>query len=226
MALDPILRRWPALLILLLLAVLLAAGPGAVQAAPPISRAQALRLLSHPQAPERAAGVARLADVGTMPDAARVAERLRDEDEGVRELAGSALWLIWSRSGDKTVDRLLARGMAQMSQGELPAADATFTRVVRRLPAFAEGWNKRATVRFLMGRDEASLKDCDEVLKRNPLHFGALSGMAQIHLRRGDPERALQAYERALQANPNLEGGPQMLEALEEAVRRLAASRT
>lgn len=195
-------------------------------AAPPISRAQALRLLDHAQAPERAAAVARLADVGQMADAARVAERLRDEDEGVRELAGSALWLIWSRSGDKAVDRLLARGIDQMSQGELPAAHATFTQVVQRKPAFAEGWNKRATVRFLMGQDEASLKDCDEVLKRNPLHFGALSGMAQIHLRRGDPERALRAYERALQANPNLDGGPQMLEFLEEAVRKQGGNRT
>ena len=195
-------------------------------AEPAMGRAQALRTLTHQHAPERAAAVARLADVGTMADAARVAERLRDEDEGVRDLAGTALWLIWSRSGDRAVDRLLARGVEQMSQGELPAAHVTFTRVVQRKPAFAEGWNKRATVRFMLGQDEASLKDCDEVLKRNPLHFGALSGMAQIHLRRGDPERALQAYERALQANPNLVGGPQMLEMLEEAVRRQGGGRT
>ena len=211
--------RW---LWLLALAVALSAA----QAAPPISRAQALRLLVHDMAPERAAGVARLADVGQMADAGRVAERLRDEDEGVRELAGTALWLIWSRSGDRVVDRLLARGVDQMSQGALPAAEATFTRVVQRRPSFAEGWNKRATVRYLMGQDEGSLKDCDEALKRNPLHFGALSGMAQIHLRRGDPQRALQAYERALQANPNLDGGPQMLELLEEAVRKQGDSRT
>ena len=209
----------------LLLALALSAGVAGASAAPPISRAQALRLLAHAQAPERAAGVARLADVGNMADATRVAERLRDEDEGVRELASSALWLIWSRSGDKAVDRLLARGVEQMSAGELPAADATFSRVVRLKPAFAEGWNKRATVRYLMGQDEASLKDCDEVLRRNPLHFGALSGMAQIHLRRGDPERALRTYERALQANPNLDGGMQMLELLEEAVRKQGANR-
>ena len=216
--LAPFARLLPALALALCL--------GMASAAPPLSRAQALRLLGHPQAPERAAGVARLADVGTMADAPGVAERLRDEDEGVRELAGSALWLIWSRSGDKAVDRLLARGIEQMSAGDLPAADATFTRVVRLKPAFAEGWNKRATVRYLMGQDEASLRDCDEVLRRNPMHFGALSGMAQIHLRRGDPERALRAYERALQANPNLDGGPQMLEHLEELVRRHSAGRT
>jgi len=43
--------------------------------------------------------------------------------------------------------------------------------------------------------------------------------MAQIHLRRGDPERALQAYERALMVNPNLGGGVQTLQLLEEAVK-------
>lgn len=226
MARDPFLRRGPVLLILLLLAALLGAGPIAAQAAPPISRAQALRLLDHPQAPERAAGVARLADVGTMPDAARVAERLRDEDAGVRNLAGMALWMIWSRSGDAAVDRLFARGLEQMGRGQLKSARATFTRIVRQKPAFAEGWNKRATVAFLMGDDSASLKDCDEVLKRNPLHFGALSGMAQIHLRQGRLEEALRAWERALEVNPNIDGGPEMLEQLEEAVRRRGGQKT
>ena len=208
-----IVGRWRWLSLGLLLAA-------AAAAAPPLSRQQALQALSHPQAQQRAAAVARLADLGRMADSRRVAERLRDEDGDVRRLAGSALWMIWSRSGDKAVDRVFARGMQQMGEGELDAALASFDRVVRLKPAFAEGWNKRATVRFMLGDDEASLQDCREALKRNPLHFGALSGMAHIHLRRGDAEQALQAYTRALQANPNLEDGPAMLELLEEAVQR------
>ena len=189
-------------------------------------RGQALQSLAHPDALQRAAAVERLAEIGTMADAERVAERLRDEHAGVRERAEAALWRIWSRSGDAAIDRALARGVQQMQGGDLPAALATFDDIVRRAPAFAEGWNKRATVRYLLGDDEASLKDCDEVLRRNPRHFGALSGMAQIHLRRGDPERALQAYERALQANPNLDGGPEFLRFLQEAVRRRGSERT
>ncbi len=211
---------------ILLLSVCLSLALATAGAAPPPGRVQALRALTHPHAPERAAAVARLAGVGTMADTRRVAERLRDDDEGVRELASTALWMMWSRSGDRAVDRLFARGVEQMSQGDLNGAQATFSRVVQRKPAFAEGWNKRATVNYLMGNDVESLKDCDEVLKRNPLHFGALSGMAQIHLRRGDAEQALRAYERALQANPNLDGGPQMLEMLEGAVRRQRGERT
>jgi hypothetical protein len=73
----------------------------------------------------------------------------------------SALWLIWSRSGDRAVDRLLARGVEQMGAGELRRRAGHLHRVVQRRPAFAEGWNKRATVRFMLGEDEASLKDCE-----------------------------------------------------------------
>jgi tetratricopeptide (TPR) repeat protein len=210
----------------LLLVLCLAATAGAAAAAPPMNRQQALRTLAHPVATERAAAVARLADLGQPADAARVAERLRDDDEDVRTLASSALWMIWSRSGDRQIDRLFSRGMQQMSAGDLDAALATFSRVVQKKPAFAEGWNKRATVRFMLGDDAASLKDCEETLKRNPMHFGALSGMAHIHLRRGDAELALQAYTRALQANPNLEDGPEMLQLLEDAVRRQGGQRT
>lgn len=204
-------------LLTLLLTLLLG---GAALAQPVLTRAQALRTLQHPQAPERAAAVARLAEVGSMADSAQVAERLRDEDEGVRDLATSALWMIWNRSGDAAIDRLVARGLRQMGDGELRAALASFDRVVRRKPAFAEGWNKRATVHFMLGNDAASLKDCEQALRRNPLHFGALSGMAQIHLRRGHLDLALQAWVRALQANPNLDGGMDVLQRLEDAVRR------
>lgn len=208
---------------------LLAAGLAlatASAASAPLGRQQALRALDAPQAAERAAGVSRLAEVGTMADARRVADRLRDVDPQVRALAGPALWLIWSRSGDAATDRLLAQGIEQMGAGELDAALATFTRVVQRRPSFAEGWNKRATVRFMRGEDEAALKDCEETLRRNPMHFGALSGMAHIHLRRGDVDLALDAWLRALAINPNLEDGPEMLELLEEAVRLQGTRRT
>jgi tetratricopeptide (TPR) repeat protein len=208
-----------------LLAVALALAAATASAAP-LGRQQALRALDAPQAADRAAGVARLAEIGTLADARRVADRLRDADPQVRALAGPALWLIWSRSGDPATDRLLAQGIEQMGAGELDAALATFTRVVERRPSFAEGWNKRATVRFMRGEDEASLKDCEETLKRNPMHFGALSGMAHIHLRRGDVDLALDAWVRALAINPNLEDGPEMLELLEEAVRLQGTRRT
>ena len=188
-------------------------------AAPPLTRAQAQQALAQTDPARRVAALQRLAEVGTMADAPRVAERLRLGDADEQEAAAAALWAIWSRSGDAGIDQLLVRGTQLMSEGEFGPALALFEEIVRLRPAFAEGWNKRATVLFLLGRNAESLRDCGEVLKRNPLHFGALSGMAQIHMRLGDPEAALAAYQRALKVNPGLPDGAQNLRQLEEAVR-------
>ncbi len=194
-----------------------AAAPAASAAS--ATREMALRLLTESDPTRRLAALRRLAVVGTMADAPRVASALRDASEHVRAAAATALWTLWSRSGDPAIDRKLAQGTQLMGEGDLEPALALFNQIVQSRPAFAEGWNKRATVLFLLGRHEESLRDCDEVLKRNPLHFGALSGMAQIHLRRDDVEQALKAYERALEVNPNLEGGPALLRMLEDAAR-------
>ena len=114
-----------------------------------------------------------------MADQPLLLERLRDEEALVRGLAERALWTLWSRSGDPALDRLLAAGIEQMQAGELAAAIAAFSEIIRRRPAFAEGWNKRATAYYLAGDYRRSLGDCDQVLKRNPSHFGALSGYGQ-----------------------------------------------
>jgi tetratricopeptide (TPR) repeat protein len=85
-------------------------------------------------------------------------------------------------------------------------------------PEFAEGWNKRATVYFLVGDFERSLKDCDEVIKRNPHHFGALAGYGQIYMQLDDYERAIEYFKRALTVNPNLDGVELQVRVLEHAL--------
>jgi tetratricopeptide (TPR) repeat protein len=111
---------------------------------------------------------------------------------------------VWSRSGDREIDALFANGVQEMSEGLGETAVRTFTRIIERKPDFAEGWNKRATVLYMLGEYQKSLADCDEVMKRNPHHFGALSGYGMIYLKLGDPGRALTYFERALAVNPNL----------------------
>jgi tetratricopeptide (TPR) repeat protein len=194
------------LMLLLALAVVLPLG-----AAEPLTRAQALTAIEDAKADVRRAAVERLGEVGTMDDADRLVARLRDDDNRVRELATEALWEIWGRSGDAAIDALHKRGIEQMTTGQLVAALETYTNIVQRKPAFAEGWNKRATIYFLLGQFELSMKDCDEVLKRNPNHFGALTGLAQMHVLRGEPNQAIEYFERALKLNPNLEGAAQAL---------------
>ncbi len=203
-------------LVLLALAItcLVPAMPAA--AAPPqASRAQALSELKGADAGERRRGAMNLGIVGRMEDASALLAALRDEDESVREIAEESVWAVWSRSGDARVDELFRKGVARMSEQRFPEAIAAFTRVIELKPDFAEGWNKRATAYFLAGEYRESLKDCAQVIRRNPRHFGALSGYGQIYLRLEEPEKALQYFRRALAVNPNLEGVQGAIEELE-----------
>lgn len=211
-------RLWGCVLVALLLS-------GASVAAP-WTRAQALDAVAQPDPAARLAAVDRLAEIGLMVDAGRVIERLGDTDPRVRVAAQGAIWRIWSRSEDPQIDKLFAQGVEQMQRSALDDALTTFNEIVRRKPDFAEGWNKRATIYFLLGQNETSLldkslQDCDEVFKRNPQHFGALSGAGQIHLQLGHPRRALEYFRRAVQVNPNLDGPAQMIPQLEQHLRNV-----
>lgn len=199
----------------LLLAVLLLPALPAARAAAEPTREEALAALAEPHDVEvRRRAALWLAQKGLMQDVPVLVGALRDVDPLVRAFAETALWQVWSRSGDEEVDRLFAIGVEQMAarQGEL--AVETFTRVIERKPEFAEGWNKRATVYYLLGEYEKSRADCDEVLKRNPHHFGALSGYGMIYLQLDQPERALDYFERALGVNPNLASVRETVETL------------
>ena len=207
---------WPAAL---LAAALLAPATASSQA---LSLDAARRGVEAVAPAGRLAAVERLGEVGAMADAPRLVARLADDDADIRAAATASMWQIWGRSGDAAIDTLYRRGLAEMQAGRLEDALLTYSEIIRRKPAFAEGWNKRATVHYLLGRFGESLKDCDEVLKRNPIHFGALSGYAQIHIALGDPERALAYYQRALAINPYLPNGDEAVRALEE---RIAARR-
>jgi tetratricopeptide (TPR) repeat protein len=207
------------ILLALALACLVPAMPAAAEPERP-SRAEALAALGKSDAEERRRGALGLAIAGRMVDAPALVAALRDADEGVRAVAEQALWAVWSRSGDERVDELFSRGVAQMGEQRLPAAIATFTRIIELKPGFAEGWNKRATAYFLAGDYRRSLKDCDEVIKRNPQHFGALSGFGQIYLHLDQPEKALEYFRRALEVNPNLEGVQGLAERLESMIVR------
>ena len=180
------------------------------------TRTQALKAIEQPSAEVRRAAVRRLGEIGTMADADRLVARLRDEDERVRLFATASMWQIWSRSGDQAIDTLYQRGVQQMEQSRMDEAVATFSDIIRKMPSFAEAWNKRATIYYLMGEFELSLKDCDEVIKRNSNHFGALSGYGQIYLNMGDFERALTYFERALKVNPNLPGASTTIQLLRQ----------
>lgn len=183
------------------------------------SRAAALKALEDADARFRLAGVVYFGRNGLAADGPLLVKRLSDENPVVREVAGQAVWLAWSRSGDAETDRLLETGAAEMNAGRYPRAIEIFSKVIARRPDFAEGWNKRATAYYLAGEMRKSLADCDEVMKRNPQHFGALSGYGQIYVRLEEYEKAIEYFRRALKVNPILTDLETVIRGLEELAR-------
>jgi tetratricopeptide (TPR) repeat protein len=204
-----------------LLGLTLHAAP--VFPAQPADRGAALAGLASEQPGRRAEAIAWIANHGAAGDAELLYPRLRDASALVRNYAESALWALWSRSGDRALDALLARGVEQMNGGRLQQAIATFSEAIRRKPSFTEAWNKRATAYYLAREYRKSIADCKQVLKRNPRHFGALSGLGQIYLALEDYEQALAWFRRALEVDPNLESVRENIEAIERILERRRA---
>ena len=92
-----------------------------------------------------------------------------------------------------------------MQRGKLAEAENEFTRVIDLAPDFAEGWNKRATVRFMRKDFAASIADCQETLARNSNHFGAASGQGLCHMSFGQYREAAVCFRRALEIHPHLD---------------------
>ncbi|HEX9687164.1 MAG TPA: tetratricopeptide repeat protein [Burkholderiales bacterium] len=204
----------------ILLAASLALAAAAQEPYPALeSRAAALTALEDADPRFRLAGVVYFGRNGLAADGPLLVKRLADENPVVRDVAGEAVWLAWSRSGDAEVDRLLESGVAEMDAKRTPRAIEIFSAVIARRPDFAEGWNKRATAYYLAGELQKSLADCDEVMKRNPQHFGALSGYGQIHARLEDFDKAAAYFRRALAVNPNLTNLQAIIRNLEELAR-------
>ena len=112
------------------------------------------------------------------------------------------IWKIWRESGDESVDQLMVDGVKAMGGGNYEGALIAFSSIVKGAPNFAEGWNKRATLYWLMGDFEKSVEDINRTLALEPRHFGALSGLAMIRESQERPLDALQAFERALEIYP------------------------
>lgn len=129
-----------------------------------------------------------------------------------------SIWRIWVHSDDAGVAEWMERGMHASNIGDLRSALVAFNHVVEDAPEFAEGWNKRATLYWLMGRHEASLADIDRTLALEPRHFGALSGAAMIHETHGRIFEALEALERVVRIYPQL---PHLTDRIDQLTRRL-----
>ena len=140
----------------------------------------------------------------------------------ISETASSAdkitfkIWEIWTNDSSSDSGRYaMGQGINLMNQGRLSAAEKLFSILIMKEPNYIEAWNKRATIRFMMGQNETSLKDVFVVLSKEPKHFGAVSGLGLILMQKKDFEGALQAYKKVLQINPFSRDALRMIPILE-----------
>jgi tetratricopeptide (TPR) repeat protein len=115
------------------------------------------------------------------------------------------IWHTWITNGEELVDSAMSRGLIAMNQGAYETSLKHFTDVISLAPGHAEGWNKRATVHFLMGNYSESVADIHRTLELEPRHFGALSGLGMIYHELGKDKAAIRVMEKALKINPHLE---------------------
>jgi tetratricopeptide (TPR) repeat protein len=128
------------------------------------------------------------------------------------------IWRTWTQSGRQDVDLLMGRAASAMASRNLGLASLLLDEVIELAPDFAEGWNRRATLLFLMGEHDRSLADIDKVLALEPRHFGALAGRGMIHMSAGRLKEALAAWRAALAVHPFLHERHGIIRELEKKV--------
>lgn len=134
--------------------------------------------------------------------------------------AEQQIWAIWLQSPDKTVTTLMEEGIDGMNGGDYKAALQAFDKIVEIAPKFAEGWNKRATVHYLMENFRESLADIVKTLELEPRHFGALSGRGLVYAKLDKLERAFSAFEAAVAVHPHMTGARINLEVIRQILKR------
>lgn len=130
------------------------------------------------------------------------AELKRERNERAAERISGRIWAEWFKSGSATIDLMMQWAQTAADKKEFDVALDFLDQVVTLSPNFSEGWNRRATVHFIMNNYAKSMADIDRTLQLEPRHFGALSGMAQILKNTGRKQLALDAYLRVLEIYP------------------------
>lgn len=113
------------------------------------------------------------------------------------------IWDIWLETNDIKIEADFFRGLESMRTRDLLMSIAFFTRVIEKNPDFAEGWNKRATVYYMIGQYDKSMLDINETLKLEPRHFGAMEGMGLIFIYFEEYEKVIEIYDQMLEIFPN-----------------------
>ena len=113
------------------------------------------------------------------------------------------IWEIWFNHANDDVEQLIQMGVTRMNYNRYAEAMLIFTQLIENFPGYAEGWNRRATLHYILGNLDESIADIEKVLELEPRHFGALSGLGLVYLQQKQLSKAKQAFENLVDLHPN-----------------------
>jgi tetratricopeptide (TPR) repeat protein len=139
-------------------------------------------------------------------------------DEDSARHVEARIWALWLQTPSDTAALLMMRAKAAIDAQNIDVALQLLDAVIKLRPDYVEAWNRRATLYYLKNDYARSMEDLQQVLIREPRHFGALAGIGMIMQDVGDDKRALDAFRKALAVDPYLEKVPELVKQLSEKV--------
>ena len=131
------------------------------------------------------------------------------------------IWKLWSTHPiDQNLTLLLAKGSEAVNNNQLNKAIDIFTKVIELDPNWAEAWNKRATVLYLLGEFQKSQNDIDKVLELEERHFGALAGQGLVNIQLKNYEKAIMSYKKAQEIYPTMKSPEIMIKEIKELIKQ------
>ena len=131
------------------------------------------------------------------------------------------IWLLWStHPSDKKLTSMLDEGSRLVQDQKLLRAISVFTEAIELDPSWAEAWNKRATVLYMIGEFQKSQNDIDRVLELEKRHFGALAGQGLVNIQLQNYEKAIKSYQMAEEIYPAMKSPKLMIKRIEELIKK------
>ncbi|MDA9605648.1 tetratricopeptide repeat protein [Candidatus Pelagibacter sp.] len=146
---------------------------------------------------------------------------LKKNNPSLSSKVAQQIWMLWStHPSDQKLTSILDEGSRLIQDQQLNRAIDVFTEAIELDPSWAEAWNKRATVFYMVGEFEKSQDDIDKVLELEERHFGALAGQGMVNIQLKNYDKAKRSYQKAQEIYPAMKSSKVMIEQIEELIKR------
>ena len=141
---------------------------------------------------------------------------LKIQSEAKAQPTVSQIWSIWSVAKIKEAQIKFDIGSQLMGNKQFKNSIKMYSKAIDLQPDFAEAWNKRATLHYIIGDYEKSISDIFRTLELEPRHFGALDGLAEIYFLQNKFSKAAQTYNKILEILPYSKKAKMRLEYIQQ----------